>query len=282
MEEAIYYNGSIIKANQLLFGVDNRGLKYGDGFFETIRIIDGKPCFLNLHLKRLTKAANFLHLIVNQQIEEGYLNHQIHKLLAANHHPNDARLRISIIRKAGGLYMPLTNETDVLMELKPLNYSGFFLPEMGLNIGICDIVSRQQHKISNIKTSSCIVPVLASIWYSQNNFDECLVLNDSGRIAEASAANVFFVNTDGSISTPNLGEGCIAGIMREMIIDISQNLGIQVNEQPVCLSDLSQASEMFLTNAINGIRWVASCNGKTYGNPLSKKLMLALRNHIGK
>ncbi|MBA3898706.1 MAG: aminotransferase class IV, partial [Bacteroidetes bacterium] len=186
-------------------------------------------------------------------------------------------IRLSVTRKTGGFYRPSTNETDILLEASPLPTSGFSLNEKGLSIGICDKVKRQQHRLSNFKTSNCLIPVLASAWSSEHGFDDCIVLNDSNRLAEASSANVFLVNGDGRMMTPALEEGCVAGTMRETIIEVLAANGYQLSEGQIEVADLKKAKEVFFTNAINGIKWASNLSEKEYSNETAFQLMELLK-----
>ncbi|MBA3898865.1 MAG: aminotransferase class IV, partial [Bacteroidetes bacterium] len=84
MEQVVIYNGSIISFRQNLFGAENRGFRYGDGLFETIRVMNGEPCFFNKHFQRLLKGSEFLYLSDNKDFTEAKLYNQIKLLLAEN------------------------------------------------------------------------------------------------------------------------------------------------------------------------------------------------------
>jgi branched-chain amino acid aminotransferase len=103
-----------------------------------------------------------------------------------------------------------------------------------------------------------------------------LVLNQHERICDATIANIFWVK-DEKIFTPSLGEGCVAGVMRKKILELpTPNSGFLVQESVLTEDILLQADEVFLTNAVTGIRWVKECPGKIYNNTISRKLFIEL------
>ena len=126
----------------------------------------------------------------------------------------------------------------------------------------------------NLKTSSALPFVLASIFKKENNLDDCLLLNTAGRLACGSSSNVFLVK-NGELLTPPLTEGCVAGTMRAALFDLAKQLGTKAAEVPIALAELGTADEIFLTNAIQGIRWVRQVTGvdKRYNPSLSKNLV---------
>src|SRR6185436_8010991 len=110
---------------------------------------------------------------------------------------------------------------------------------------------------ANIKSSNFLPSVMASIFASENGFDECLFQNTSNRICDASISNVFWIKDD-RIFTPPLSEGGIAGVTRSHLLEELPKRKYKVEEKVCAIEELIEANEIFLTNTIRGIRWVAS------------------------
>ena len=128
------------------------------------------------------------------------------------------------------------------------------------------------NKLSNLKTNNALVYVMAGLFRNDNKLDECFVLNQFGRIAECISSNIFLVS-DNKIVTPPLTEGCISGIMREVIIQIATGTDYILKERGILEKDIINAEEIFITNAISGIQWVGAYKDRRYFNFLSRKFI---------
>jgi branched-chain amino acid aminotransferase len=107
--------------------------------------------------------------------------------------------------------------------------------------------------------------VLAARERNLGPFDELILVNDEGRAVEASSSNLFaFLH--GRLVTPPESEGGIPGIMRSVILQVARKAGINVAQEPLSLGDVEAAEEVFLTNAVQGMRWVARFRAKRYPN----------------
>ena len=121
------------------------------------------------------------------------------------------------------------------------------------------------HLLSNLKTGNCLQYVLAGIYNQQQKLDDCLILNEKGSIAEAISSNVFFVKGN-SLFTPGAGEGCVLGVMRKKILMSASKYFDAVAECEVLREDLLGFDEVYLSNAIHGIKWVKTIDGHAFGN----------------
>ena len=101
------------------------------------------------------------------------------------------------------------------------------------------------------------------------------MLNHFGRVADTSIANIFLIKNK-TIYTPSLAEGCIAGVMRQHLISLLKAKEMEVCETAISLNDVMEADELFVTNAIRGIKWVYHCNEKVFSNNVLKLLMQEL------
>ena len=284
--EYIIYNGQIVKTKDLSIGVDNRGFRYGDGIFETIRMFDGKIPFLEQHIKRLVKGLKFLKLELLNDISPDFWRYEIKRIVKFHQLKNskptkDYRIRISIFRNSGGFYTPLTNEASYIIEVSPLDGSEFEWNKKGKKIGIYNKVRLNNDKLSNLKTSNALPYVLAGVYNQEHGFDDCLLLNNEGNIAESIHSNVFLFAKN-QLITPDLSQGCTAGTMRKTIIKVAKSMDLKVKEKPCSLKDLSAASEVFLTNSIRGVQWVKTFDKHSYSNSKTKELFQHLKEFVSK
>jgi branched-chain amino acid aminotransferase len=145
------------------------------------------------------------------------------------------------------------------------------LNENGLAIDIFPDARKSCDKFSNLKSASFQPYVLAALYAKENKLNDCLVLNTSGYIADSTIANIFLVK-DNAILTPALSEGCIDGVMRKFLLGKLTEAGYPVIETSVSPDDLNNADEIFLTNAIKGIRWVRQFRKREYANSTAEKI----------
>ena len=112
----------------------------------------------------------------------------------------------------------------------------------------------------------------------KNKLDDAIILNNYNRIADATIANIFVVK-DGKIKTPALSEGCVSGVMRRFLIECFKKENIPFEETAITADALSEANELFITNAVQGIRWVSQCENNNYQSQLAEYLRSKLLSH---
>ena len=267
----INYNGFLYKEDEKVFTSKNRGFRYGDALFESIRVIDGQPCYLEDHFIRLKKGMKVLKMR-SANISFNDLKTQINKLIEKNRITKGGRVRLTVFRSGDGLYTPENEGKSYVIEAKPFQENYYVLNQTGLNIDVYNDIRRPRNILSQIKTTNNIPHVLAGIYKKENNLDDCIVLNDQGRIVEALSSNIFLYKNN-NLYTPSIEEGCMDGVMRKQVLRMAKDLNINVFEGMLNGSMLLQADEMFLTNAINGIQWVASYRQKRYFNKATKEII---------
>lgn len=267
----INYNGFLYKEEENIFNAKNRGFRYGDGLFETIRVIDGQPCYLEDHFIRLKNGMSILKMR-SAKISFNDLKDQIFKLIEKNQLKKGGRVRLTVFRSGDGFYTPKNESKSYIIEAKPFKDNLYVLNEKGLSIDVYNDLRRYRNVLSQIKTTNNIPQVLAGIHQRESGLDDCIVLNDQGRIAEALSSNIFLYKNN-NLYTPAIDEGCMDGIMRKQVLRIAKDLNINVFEGMLNGSMLLQADEMFLTNAIRGIQWVGSYRQKRYFNKATKEIL---------
>lgn len=238
----------------------NRAFLYGDGLFETMRVRDGRILWAAAHAKRLSRGLNTLGLVLKTEAPLAtWLQTQVTDLIATQSATNH-RVRGTFFRAGGGLYTPQEDGCLCHFECWPLATAPYPFPEKGLQIGIAQSIQLAQNALSPHKTLNALPYILAGRERQARGWEDCLLLNTAGQVAEAQAANVFLWEA-GVVYTPDLQQGCVAGVLREQVLRLASVLGWSVVEGPIKLDQLQRAQEIWLTNAIQGIRWVASIEG---------------------
>lgn len=251
-----------------IFTVNNRAFKYGDAIFETIRVLDGKLCFLPDHFERLKKGMDFLQF-KNCEITFETLIKQIEDLVVKNNIKKGGRVRLTVFREAEGFYTPFNEKCGYVIEAKPIEQNHYSLNPDGLIIDIYNLHRRSTSKLSNIKTTNDIPQILAGLYALENNLDDCIILNKHNRIVETTNSNIFLYKKN-NIYTPSLDEGCMDGVMRKQILKIAEKLKINIFEGMLNANVLLQTDEVFVTNVVRGVQWVKTFKEKNYTNEASQ------------
>ncbi len=267
MQDTIYVNqnGKIIKESTAAISVNNRSFRYGDGCFETMKIIDGELLFSNYHFERLFASLSLLQFDLPNYFTPNYLLEQVLALAKKNYQGKLARVRLMIYRGDGGLYAPQNHFPNYLIQTWELNPTNNKLNENGLIIDIFKGAIKHYDVFSAIKSNNYLGYAMAALWVKQQQLNDAILLNSYDRVADATIANVFILK-DGIAKTPSLTEGGINGIMRRNLLEKLPAIGIETQETTLTVEDLLEADELFLTNSIYGIRWVKKLRNKEYGN----------------
>jgi branched-chain amino acid aminotransferase len=267
----INFNGEVLPQDTKLVTINNRAFKYGDGLFESMRLIKSQLKFADLHAARLQKGMKALKIEGHSQMDTWFLKEKAEELARRNKIKN-GRLRLTVFRDSDGLYTPLQSKMGWCLEIKPVDEPRYFLNPKGLIVDVFSDLPKPTNYLSNLKTCNSLVYVMAGIFKTQNKLDEAILLNQSGFLCEASSANVF-IYYQNHLYTPALSEGCVEGVMRQVIIDIARQINIPVTEAQINPDILYEADEVFLTNASRGVQSVMGFGIKRYFNELSKRFV---------
>jgi branched-subunit amino acid aminotransferase/4-amino-4-deoxychorismate lyase len=274
-QEYILLDGKFYTAGEKVLSHKNRGFYYGDALFETIHCLGTQPQFFELHWHRLTRGIEILKMVPDKSFTAESIRKNIEKLLNKNRIFKGARVRLTVYRESEGFYSPEKDDISWLLETSALAQEKYDLNTKGFVISIYDEFLKPVNIFSRLKTTNALGYVLAAKFRKDNGLDDCLILNQYGRIAESISSNVFVAHGD-TITTPPVTEGCIEGTMRQTILKIAANNGYKIIEKPLYEKDIVNAEEVFLTNAINGIHWVVAYKDRRYFNFIARKLSLKL------
>ncbi len=259
----IVVNGQLQKAAEPALLITNRGYRYGDGLFETIKVSRGRILLSDLHFDRLFKGLALLQYEIRRFFDRGKLETEILQLCEKNNCAGLGRVRLSVFRGNGGLYDPGDRTVQYAIECWPLDESANELNENGLVIDIYPGARKSTDDFSALKSANAIPYSMAAIYARDHKLNDCLLLNSDGRLADSSIANLFIIKNN-QVLTPGPGQGAVQGVMRRYLLEQFPALGLEAVETVISPADLAAADELFLTNAIKGIRWVRQCGQKEY------------------
>lgn len=267
----INFNDEILPADTRVMGIANRSYRYGDGLFESMRLMKGQLKFADLHADRLQRGMKALKMDGYSAMDTWFLKDRT-EALAIRNKCKHARLRLTVYRESDGLYTPSQNKVGFSLELQPMEEPRYFLNERGLIMDVFAEVGKPLNYLSNIKSCNSLVYVMAGIYKNQQKLEDIFILNQNKFLCEAGSSNVFVLYKD-HLYTPALSEGCVEGVMRQVVINLALKNNIPVTEAQINPEILYEADEVFLTNATKGIQWVMGYGVKRYFNQLSKLLM---------
>lgn len=277
MSSIICYNGQFLEKRDWNMGTENRSFLYGDGLFESIRFQDGSLIYIDDHLERLVSGMFTLGL------DTTFFNPlQICDLMLELCKQNeliDARIRLTVFRDAGGFYKPSSDNCSYLINTEAIN-PALIKSEKGVRLGLYSEIRKPINSLSGIKSSNGLLYVLAARYARENNWDDSIILNEHGRICESSNSNIFLVLPNKRILTPPISEGILPGVMRKNLIKWLRENEYQVDEAIVLTDDFYRAEEVFLSNAIQGVRWVIAFKERRYFSNVSRSIMEAFVNYL--
>ncbi|MBS7255624.1 aminotransferase class IV [Flavobacterium branchiicola] len=274
----INFNGNIGLEENVL--TQNRAFLYGDGVFETVKIINNKVLFLEDHYFRLMASMRVVRMEIPMNFTMEYFEEQILNLVQQKNIASSARARITVFRKNGGLYLPQTNEVSFLIHATSLANTSYVLNTAEYEVDLYKDFYVTKQLLSSIKTTNKMINVTGSIFASENGLANCILMNDSKNVVEALQGNLFMV-VGKKLVTPPVSEGCLNGIMRKQILALAKKMeGIEVVEEVISPFDLQKADELFLTNVIMGIQPITKYRKKEFTSNLAQLLANKLNESI--
>jgi branched-chain amino acid aminotransferase len=269
----INFNSELFSKEKIQLTTDNRGFKYGDGIFETIKVVNKKVIFWEDHYFRLMASMRMLRMKIPMEFTLEFLEQEILKTVASLEEGTNYRVRLNVFRKDGGLYTPKTNKINYLIEASEINTQAKTVYE----VDVFKDFYNYSGLLSTIKTNNRMLNTLASIYANENDLDNCVLLNERKGVVEVANGNIFIVK-DSVVKTPALTEGCIKGIVRSKVIEIlTKNENFTIEETVISPFEIQKADEVFITNAIVGIQVVTKYKKKSFTTALGDKLYASLR-----
>lgn len=256
----VCFNGEYLEEEELKF-TDFSRLRFADSLFESMLWYKGQIPLTPFHIQRLSKSAAYMGLF----FPEINFREVVEELIGENELTTDVlRLRMTLYRNFGKMYTPLSDASSYLIECEPLQKPLFSTIE---NLGIYRENLKSESALSNLKSGNSLFYVLAKQFAAAHFYDEVLLLNTSGNVAEAASSNVFMVKNN-KIYTPPLTSGCVDGVMRSYIM---QNF--LAEEIDFTLEDIKSAEEIFLTNAITLVQPVLKFDNHTLATTFSEEII---------
>ena len=270
----VNYNGKLVPEDSDFLNHENRGLRYGDSVFEALRTVNGKIFFWEDHYLRLMASMRILRMEIPMTFTMEFLEKAILDTVTSNPAlENSARIRLTVFRNEGGLYLPRTNTISYIIEAVALESPFYISSEDPYEVELFKDFYINRDMLSNLKTNNRIINVVGSIYANENGYANCLLLNHDKQVVEALNGNLFLVDK-ATIVTPPLEDGCLEGILRKKLLEILRKSDVYTMEvRSISPFELQKADELFITNSIMGIRSVTKYRKKRFDNKVAKDLL---------
>ncbi|MFC0604261.1 aminotransferase class IV [Winogradskyella pulchriflava] len=275
----INFNGNLVDKTNSKLTSENRGYKYGDALFETLKVVNGKIFFWEDHYFRLMASMRIMRMDIPMNFTMEFLEAEILKTVEVNDLLNaSARVRLNVDRGEGGKYLPDT-KTEINFNIVTEPYDSPFYnidSSVSYTVDLYKDYFAAPGLLSGLKSNNKAIQVIGSIYAKENDYDNCLILNTNKSVIEALNGNLFLVKGD-KIKTPPLEDGCLKGVMRKQMLDIlSKDVNLFVEETSISPFELQKADELFITNVIKGIVPITQYRKKTYGSNFAQSLVAKL------
>ncbi len=271
------YNGSIQPNEANNLSIHNRGLHYGDAVFETIKVSAGKILFWEDHYFRLMASMRIMRMEIPMSFTPEFLASEIIKTIEAGDIQEKAyRVKLLVWRGWGGFYTPSSKTVEFIIDVAPLSQPFYILSEIPYEVELFKDHYVNSGLLSTLKTNNKALHVLGSIYAEENDYQNCLLLNEKKNVVEALNGNLFWIQGY-KIKTPPLSEGCLNGIIRKQLLGIIALMpDYVVEEAPISPFELQKADELWVTNTIMGIQPIQKFRKKEYTNSIAKEVLAKL------
>ena len=273
MSAELIYNGEFYPSNQPILSINNRSFRYGDGLFESIRVVNGEVYNFEAHFTRLIEGMRMFNIEIPEYFTIEYFENQIKSLIQHNGIHKGGRVKLTIYRKGEvASYYSETNEPGFIIEAESFSSNEFELSTDGIDIDVFDEITKPLNKYASFKTTNAFFYVSAIHAAKEKGLGDHLLINEKMNIIESTNSN-FFIVSNGILYTPPLSSGCVGGTMRMKVINLALANNIKVYESSITAGHLLSCDEIILTNAIQGIKWVRSYKTKRFFHKMADQLV---------
>lgn len=277
----VNFNGKIISDSEPLLTAHNRAFTYGDALFETMKIVSGKILFWEDHYLRLMASMRILRMDIPQTFTMDFLENQVLETINRSFDKQPAvKARLTVYRNEGGLYTPKDNTVSFLIACESLDVPFYLHTTESYEIELFKDYYINSGLLSTIKSTNKATNILGGIYAKENDFNNCILLNENKMVVEALNGNIFLVFGN-TIKTPPLSDGCLRGILRKQLLSMAKQLpDYTFEEVSISPFDIQKADEVFITNVIIGIQAVSKYRKKEFKTVVSKDLLTKLNVKI--
>lgn len=280
MSKFVFINNKVVPEKSATISVFDRSYLYGEGVFETLRAYEGRLPFVDLHYERLKK--NCKRLGIDVPVDRAGFEKAIKKTLAANNIKNASiRVTLSPIGASHGIAKPKNMRVNFSIFCSSYTGRAKELYSKGARVIIIKDVPCDHPSMADIKSTNYLNKMLARDQVIKFKADEGVFCTPEGKVLEGSATNIFIVKNK-NVITPPISDGILAGVTRNVVLNLAEGKGLDVRESTITMDDLKNSDEIFLTGTTTEIlpvkEFIKFCEKKSSPGPVTTELMQAYKD----
>jgi branched-chain amino acid aminotransferase len=270
----VNFNGTIISEDTSFFNHRNRGFRFGDALYETLRIVNGKIYFIEDHYFTLMASIRIVRMEIPMDFTLEFFESEILKTVEANSLSNaTAEVKFTVFRSEGGHYEPKTNNIDYVVEACPIDSNFFIIDKKNYEVELFKDYFVNGDMLSNLEITNKTINVIAAVFAKENNYSDCLLLNHDKKVVSAINGNLFLIK-DNLIKTPPLNDGCLNAVLRKKMIEIiEKHPDYDIVEESISPFELQKADELFIGNINRGIQPITKYRKKEFEMNVAQNLV---------
>lgn len=274
MNQFVYFNGSIVAAEDPEIPLNSFAALYGKGVFTTLLIKNGFPVLLGRHWERLTANAAFVGVECTA-VSLSSIAEALSALTDLNKF-DDAKARITIFDLSSPPQWNYAKSASPAILVQTAEIAPAREP---FELTISIFPRNSGSPLAAVKSCNYLENILAHSHAVESGFEEAVRLNEFGEVTSACFANIFWIKNE-KLFTPAIETGCLPGIMRGYVIDAVQNAGFRVQTVRSPLEELLSADEIFLTSSIKQVAVVKSIDQRLFGSEIGDKVRTFVTNEL--
>ncbi|HDZ05824.1 hypothetical protein LCGC14_0123400 [marine sediment metagenome] len=268
------FNGELLDKNTDFLNENNRGVQLGDAVFEELRVINGDVIFLEDHYLRLMSSMRILRMEIPMNFTMEFMEEEILKLISEDGLRETKKIKFTIYRNTSiNDFSKSDNSISYFITSTKLTNPFFVLEESAYEVELFKDFYKNSSMLSNLDTNNKILNVVGAIYAQENDYQDCLLLNERKQVIEALNGNIFIVKGN-QVKTPPLADGCVNSVIRKKITDIVSNLKeVEFLEESISPFELQKADELFIANNVNGLISITKYRKKEFVSTTAKNLI---------
>jgi len=274
----VFHNERLATIEEVRLSPGQAGLLSGWGLFTTVRIFEGIPFAFERHWKRLERDASRIHCPFSFSAER--VREQLGEVLRANHVKEGCARIYAVYNQVGfwrsGEEFPPADMIIYSSDLPAYSHHA--------RLGVREQGRHAASPLAGVKVTSWLTNVWSLQEAQREGFDEVVMLNERGEVAECTAANIFCVK-GGRVATPPLNSGCLEGVTRGVLLEVGAAAGVPVEEKKLVPQDLYAADEVFISSTNRNLLPVSAIGGRKIGDgntPVVERLEKVFEGYVRK
>jgi branched-chain amino acid aminotransferase len=267
------FNGTLLNDNDDILNANNRALQFGDAVFEELRVVNGEAIFLEDHYLRLMSSMRILRMEIPMNFTMEFFEEEILKTLSKQDLKDSKGVKFIVFRNNGTDSTSKDNSISYVITSCALANPFYILADSEYEVELFKDFYKNSSMLSNLDTNNKILNVVGEIYANENDYQDCLLINEHKQVVETLNGNLFIVHKN-VIKTAPLADGCVNGIIRRKLIDILKKLeDYQIIEESISPFELQKADELFTVNSFDGIISITKYRKKNFSKNVAQALI---------